>query len=330
MFNSFALISQLADGRFHSGETLAKQQGVSRMSICKVVHDLQAAGLEVDAVRGRGYRLRRPIELLETSFIHQQLSPAGQAHVADIELFPLIDSTNRYLLQKAEQGAPTGLVCLAESQSDGKGRRGRHWVSPFGASIYVSLLWRFPQQSAEIGGLSLLAGIAIANAIKSLGVDDVKLKWPNDLVWQDRKLGGILLEMAGELGGACHVVIGVGINVAMPDSIGRQIDQPWVDLATILPAEQVSRNQLAAAMIDHLMEACDRFGKHGLEGLTQDWQPYDATHGRAVEIQQATGVQRGISCGIDEFGRIVLDIDHQRKTFSSGDVSLSLNLGMSA
>ncbi|MDX1654152.1 MAG: biotin--[acetyl-CoA-carboxylase] ligase, partial [Candidatus Competibacteraceae bacterium] len=237
------LLEVLGDGRFHSGEELARALGVSRAAVWKHLNSLGRRGLEVHAVRGRGYRLPNPLELLDPEGIRAQLSPSVQGRLAQLEVFDQIDSTNSYLLTRAKAGAPGGSVCLAERQSAGRGRRGRQWISPFAANLYLSVLWRYPDGPALLSGLSLAVGVAMARALEGVGVVGVGLKWPNDLLWRDQKLGGILLEFGGESSGPCQVVTGVGLNVTMPKEPALDIDQPWPDLTTVLGLG-LSRNRL--------------------------------------------------------------------------------------
>ncbi len=322
MLDPYALVANLADGRFHSGTQLAAQYGVSRMSICKAVKTLCASGLEVDAVRGQGYRLRASVELLDSKVIRQHLTASGRRQLAALDILPAVDSTNTWLSQQARQGAASGSVCLAESQSAGKGRRGRQWVSPFAANLYLSLLWRFERSGIEIGGLGPMIGIAVAEAIGALGVEGVAVKWPNDITWQKRKIAGVLLELAGELGGLCSVVIGVGINIDMPDTHGDAIDQPWVDLRQAMPGGTPSRNRLAALVVDRIIHACMQFSRQGLEDLPQRWRKYDGYHGMQVELHQEGVIQQGTSLGIDDMGRLIMEINGDKRVFASGDVSL--------
>lgn len=320
MLNPFELLTPLCDGKFHSGEVLARQYGVSRMTVCKAIQSLAAKGVEFDALRGRGYRLRRPIDLLNADEIIQALNADIRSAIGGLEVLAEIDSTNAWLMREAAQDAPGGRVCLAESQSAGKGRRGRRWVSPFGANLYLSLLWRFDPCPREVAALGLLTGLAVAHVLESMGLADVRLKWPNDIVFQDRKLGGILLEMAGEIDGRCHVVIGVGINVAMPT--GQAIDRPWTDLKTVLSGKLPGRNRLAAKIINALIANARDFERNGLQNLSALWKRYDGIDGRVVEVHTPDGCVFGTASGIDAQGRLLLNVDGESKTYASGEVSV--------
>lgn len=322
MLDPLSLLGVLADGRFHSGARLAAHAGVSRMTVCNAIRRLSDMGLEIDALRGRGYRLRRPVELLERETILGLVGAAVRPRIARLDVHPRIDSTNSALLREAAAGAASGTVCLAEAQSAGRGRRGRGWVSPFGANLYLSLLWRFAHCPVEIAGLGLLVALALARGLRGLGAEGVGVKWPNDLVHGGRKLGGILTEMSGEVGGRCHVVVGVGINVALSPAQGHAIDQPWTDLKQILGDDHPSRNVLAAAVIEAMVTTVRSFESRGLKGLAEDWRGLDAVAGRAVRITTAHGDFEGVAAGVDGLGRLRLMRSGTVQVFDSGDVSL--------
>ena len=134
-------------------------------------------------------------------------------------------------LRRVEAGGRSGLVCTAEQQTAGRGRRGREWISPFGRNLYVSTVWEFTQGAAALEGLSLAVGVAVAQALKGLGLPEVQLKWPNDIQHEGKKLGGVLLEMVGDASRQCQVVVGIGVNVAMPGAAANAIDQAWTDIS---------------------------------------------------------------------------------------------------
>ena len=322
MLDPFNLLQQLADGRFYSGQDLADRYGVSRMTISNAIRRLKNTGIGIDALPGRGYRLRQRIELLHDRAILGSLDTETKAHISGLEVFSQIDSTNSYLLREASKGAPSGRVCLAELQTSGKGRRGRGWVSPFGLNLYLSILWRFENCSGPMAGLSLLIGVGLATVLESLGVEPMTLKWPNDLVHAEKKLGGILLEMAGEVDGRCYVVVGVGINFDMPHQHAKAIAQPWTDLTRILSGPVPSRNVVAARVIESIVATIHRFERDGLQGLSSEWRRYDCTAGRLVALHTPTGIQRGYGSGVDELGRFILETDGKRRAYASGEVSL--------
>lgn len=318
-----ALVRRLADGRFHSGESLASDLGVSRAAIWKQVRDLRAdLGLEVAAVRGRGYRLARPLELLDRGWIAAALAPATAAGLAELIVLDTVGSTSAHLLPLRPPRSGLGIACVAEQQTAGRGRRGRRWVSPFGANVYLSLLWQFDLPATALAGLSLAAGVAVAQALRGLGIDEVALKWPNDLLWRGRKLGGILVELAGEAEGPTRAVIGVGVNHRMPADAGAAIDQDWADVAGALPAGTPSRLALVASLLDHLVAALPRFAAGGLAPFLPAWEALDALRGREVVVQLGEGVVRGTAIGVARSGALRLATMTGEREFLGGEVSL--------
>lgn len=316
------LLERLADGGFRSGEVLAAELGISRAAVWKLVRGWQARGLDIQAVRGRGYRLARPLELLDAGLIQARLDETAAARLGPLEVLAETDSTNTRLAQLARSGLPAGAVCLAESQRAGRGRLGRQWISPYAANLYLSVLWRFALPPAALAGLSLAIGVALARSLERFGVGGHGLKWPNDLLWDARKLGGVLLEFGGESEGCSHVIIGVGVNVAMPESAGGTIDQSWIDLATVLGRTHVSRNRLAALLLSEIAIACTAFGESGLDSFQSDWQRWDAVAGRPVRLLWPGHVVEGIARGIAADGELQLDTASGRRSFAIGELSL--------
>lgn len=322
MQNRTELIRRLADGRFHSGEALGQLLGVSRAAVWKRLKQLQLdLGLVVDAVKGRGYRLREPLDLLDEATILALLPAQLQASLGPLHLHQTIHSTNSWLMQRGGEGAASGSVCLAESQSGGKGRHGRHWVSPFGRNLYLSLLWRFEMAPTQLAGLSLASAVGVLRALRELNCPGAGLKWPNDILWEQRKLAGLLLEVSGEAGGPSQVVIGVGLNTRLGDE-GRDIDQPWVDLASIPGVAHFSRSQLAALLIRHLLEVIRCYREQGLSGFLDEWHRNDLFMGKQVEIRSTGQSHRGEHLGIDPTGGIRLRVDGEERCFYAGEVSL--------
>ncbi|HKK04502.1 MAG TPA: bifunctional biotin--[acetyl-CoA-carboxylase] ligase/biotin operon repressor BirA [Gammaproteobacteria bacterium] len=322
MAQTNSLLSTLADGRFHSGEDLGAALGVSRAAVWKQIKALERQlGLTVHSVPGRGYRLASPLELLEHEAIVASLPAPVRDKLAALEIHFSLDSTNRYLMQRAAEGAPGGMACLAERQEAGRGRHGRRWVSPFGTNLYMSVLWRSRLGPAQLGGLSLAVGAAVAEGLAALGVADIGLKWPNDLVWAERKLGGVLLEVVGESNGPCHVVAGVGLNLAMDAGAAVEIDQPWVDLREVA-GQALSRNAIAAAVLAELLPALDAFAEDGLGPSLSAWRERDALFGQPVRLTLGEQVVEGVARGVDEDGCLLIDGPTGLQRFSVGEASL--------
>lgn len=317
-------IRLLSDGRWHSGEDLAQVLGVSRAAVWKRLQGLGEWGLELHAVRGRGYRLAQPLELLDADLIRQQLSPDARAQLAAIDLFPILDSTNAWLM--AQIGTESRL-CLAEYQTSGRGRRGRNWCSPFGANLYLSLAWRFDELPAQFSALGLVVGVALVEALGAMNIQGIGLKWPNDLLWQGRKLAGILIEHRGEGGGPARVVLGLGLNLSMTPMQAEHIDQPWTSLAEVLRVDNRAvpgRNALCAMIVEALLRALNEFSTQGFAGYARRWMQHDLAQGRPVHLEHGGQVIRGIARGIDGDGALLLETEGRKQRFLSGDLSLRL------
>ncbi|MEL3920885.1 bifunctional biotin--[acetyl-CoA-carboxylase] ligase/biotin operon repressor BirA [Aeromonas enteropelogenes] len=308
------LISLLSDGQFHSGEQLGEQLGISRAAVSKHMAALKGLGLDLFSLTGKGYRLAVPLALYDQAQL-QALAP-----MAPIHCFPVIDSTNQFLLERVNQ-ARAGECCLAECQTAGRGRRGKPWISPFGCQLILSMYWRLEQGMAAAMGLSLAVGVAVVEALESLGYQGVELKWPNDLYYQGRKLAGILVEMSGSAGASCHLVIGVGLNLAMPAREGERIDQAWAELRHINP-ELVDRNQLAARVIERLQTAMQTFEQSGLGSFVDAWNRLDHFAGRPVRLLMGDLEVRGIARGIDDRGALRLETEEGIKFYLGGEISL--------
>ncbi|VAX06804.1 Biotin operon repressor / Biotin--protein ligase [hydrothermal vent metagenome] len=326
METRYLLIQRLADGKFHSGEGLAQTLGISRTAVWKYLKGLrEQLGIDIHAVTGRGYCLPYPLDLLDTEKIMQALPAKTLKHLHNLEVQYSIDSTNAYLLRQAAAGASSGSVCMAEQQTAGRGRRGRHWVSPFGSNIYLSILWRYPLAPSELSGLSLAAGLAIMRALSNLGVTNVGLKWPNDILWQEQKLAGLLLEVKGESEGPSQVVLGVGLNTHLTHQQAKDISQPWVDLASISRGNDIERNRLAAELIQQLINALDSFGQEGLLPLLDEWHHHDLYYGKQVKLRMGDLTIEGVHAGVGKTGALLLSHGGSTRAYHAGEVSLRLS-----
>lgn len=307
------LISILADGEFHSGEQLGERLGMSRAAINKHIQTLRDWGVDVFTVPGKGYSLPEPIQLLNQDFIRSQIT---QGQVA---VLPVIDSTNQYLLDRIGT-LQSGDACVAEYQQAGRGRRGRKWFSPFGANLYLSMYWRLEQGPAAAIGLSLVIGIVMAEVLRDLGASQVRVKWPNDLYLQDRKLAGILVELTGKTGDAAQIVIGAGINLAMRKVESDVINQGWINLQEAGIA--IDRNTLAVRLINELRAALELFEQEGLTPYLSRWEKLDNFINRPVKLIIGDKEIVGISRGIDTQGALLLEQDGTTKAWMGGEISL--------
>jgi BirA family biotin operon repressor/biotin-[acetyl-CoA-carboxylase] ligase len=320
-----SLLAHLADGEFHSGPALGRATGYTRTAVWKAIQTLQDTGLEIYSVRGKGYRLAQPMELLQPDRIRVALHADVQVVVQHLEVHHELDSTNAYMLSVAKQSDTSGHVCMAEYQAAGRGRRGRHWVSPLGGNLYFSLLWRFHAGASSLGGLSLAIAVAVMRALHDAGLNSARLKWPNDVLVHGRKLAGILLEVAGEAAGPCAVVVGLGLNVRTPAEKMSAVGQPWIDLQSAL-GKTVSRNELSAQLLNHLVRAITCFEQQGLKPFMDEWAQWDVLAGEEVTLELPTGSLQGTARGVDENGALLIARDGQLQRHHSGEVSVRLSL----
>jgi BirA family biotin operon repressor/biotin-[acetyl-CoA-carboxylase] ligase len=318
------LLNILSDGEFHSGEALGAALGVSRMAIWKHLKALRELGVDFEVVRGKGYRLPAPIELLDSDAIFSAIAGSTATRIDSIHIFHELDSTNNWLREQSLKGAPSGTVCLAEMQHAGRGRHGRSWVSPYAANLYLSLLWQSPAGAAALSGLSLVTGIAVLRCLKTMGVETAGLKWPNDILAEHAKLAGILIDVAGEASGPCAVILGVGVNVCMPPLAGAVIDQSWTDLQRLTGNSELSRNRLAAGLLDQLLPAIAEFEAAGLQPFLEEWRRYDIVAGQQIDLQLPNETVSGKACGIDDGGALLVDTVNGRRRFASGEVSVQI------
>jgi BirA family biotin operon repressor/biotin-[acetyl-CoA-carboxylase] ligase len=307
------LIGILADGEFHSGEQLGENLGMSRAAINKHIQTLRDWGVDVFTVPGKGYSLPDPIQLLDESLIKSQIETGSVA------VLPVIDSTNQYLLERLDNLQP-GDACIAEYQQAGRGRRGRQWFSPFGANLYLSMYWRLEQGPAAAIGLSLVIGIVMAEVLRDLGAKDVRVKWPNDLYLNDRKLAGILVELTGKTGDAAQIVIGAGINLAMRNVATDVINQGWINLQEA--GINIDRNALAITLIHELRAALILFEQESLTPFLTRWESLDNYANRQVKLIIGEREIFGISRGINEQGALLLEQDGVVKPWVGGEISL--------
>lgn len=276
---TFLALRRLADGRFHSGEDVARELGRSRATLSEALKRVPDLGVEIFSVRGKGYRLAEPIEFLDAAAIGRRLRDCG----IRLEVVDEIESTSTRLLEMAAAGAPSGTCLAAEWQSAGRGRRGRSWVSSLGGSLTFSLLWRFERGAGHLAGLSLAVGVAVARALAACGVERVQVKWPNDVVADFRKLAGILVETSGEMQGPSVAVIGVGVNYRLAARTLDQIDQPVTDVAHCA-SPVPSRSDLLAELLVQLAAVLAEFEAHGFAAVRDAWRAMHAYQGRRVRV----------------------------------------------
>lgn len=320
--NHYKVLTCLSQNRFHTIAELSEDSGLSCVAIYKYLQSFSKLGLEITAMSHKGYRLNRKLELLSASQIKKGLDTNALSLLTTLEIYPQISSTNRYLGEMMETKAQSGHVCFAESQTHGRGRRGRQWISPFGANIYLSLSWLFEKDLASLSGLSLVIGIAVVRALTEMGVHNIALKWPNDIYWQNKKLGGILIEISNK----SQAVIGLGLNLYLPKKQTMHITQPWTDLDKIITKTDYSRNHLASLLLNHLLAVIVSFEKKTLRSYLSEWRSYDCMQGQEVFIYRGQQQFKGIIEGIDDNGMLLFkESSGMIKTFASAEVSFRKN-----
>jgi BirA family biotin operon repressor/biotin-[acetyl-CoA-carboxylase] ligase len=317
---TFELLRKLADGEFHSGEVLAGNFGVTRATVNNALRDVASYGLTLYSVRGRGYRLARPLQWLDAGLINTGLGSArGELHV---EIRDHATSSNALLLQRSAQGAASGSVLAVEWQTAGRGRLGRTWHSGLGDALTFSLLWRFKCGLSGLSGLSLAVGIAMMRALRELGVPDVGLKWPNDVLLNGGKLAGILIEAQGDMLGPSAVVIGVGLNLNVPEDLRERIDQKVSDLASLdVPVPE--RNEVLAVSLKQLVAVLQEFSESGFASLRAEWESHHVFQQRPVKLLLPDGTHiAGMVLGATDDGALRLATAQGEQVFNAGEVSL--------
>jgi BirA family transcriptional regulator, biotin operon repressor / biotin---[acetyl-CoA-carboxylase] ligase len=316
-----ALLSCLNDGPV-SGVDIAKQLGISRSAVWKRIEMLRQQGLEIIALAGKGYALQHPLDFLDYVEIEAALDVKARACLGTLAIVEQVDSTNAWAQKTPLSSASSADIFLAEQQLAGRGRRGRTWASPYASNIYLSIHQRFDRHLASLSGLSLLVGLAITKTLRSLQFSNIFVKWPNDIVADEKKCGGILIEVQGDAQGPVTATIGIGINVRMPRSAGDAIDQAWTDLQQLSPGRAIARNALVAALLNHLLPALQHFEKNGASDYLLQWPQYDALLNRAVRVIDGNQEHHGIAVGVTDHGALRLLQNGIEKQYHSGEVSV--------
>ena len=317
-----ALIHALADGEFHSGEQLGEVLGVSRAAICKHIKQLQQYGLHCQRISGRGYQLPGGLELLDSERITAQLTKSEQNKLMVLEIFSVLDSTNRKLLEEVRNQSGLIKAIFAEYQTAGRGRRARHWHGGFAKDLLFSLSWHFPQGVAAMTTLSLAVGVALLTTLQEFGFADLKIKWPNDIYAKNKKLAGILTELHIDTVGCCQVVIGIGLNVELTEAIKAMISQPVIDCKSLYSGK-LNRSELAGKLLSGQIQMLERFSRCGFEPFLAQWQAHDLLYGQPVMIYLGEEQVLGIAKGIDSGGGLrVESATAGIQIFHAGEVSV--------
>lgn len=323
MHNRAKLLRVIADGDLYSGEELGNVLGVSRAAIWKIINSLRDYGLTVIAVKGKGYRLSRSIEFLDKEALLSGMSPSAVKILNRLEIFEEINSTNQYLLENPEIPDKHANIVLAEYQSHGKGRRGSPWISPIGSGISLSIAWHFEQPVESLTCLSLAVGCAVIRILTKMGFKSIGLKWPNDIFFQGKKLGGLLSEIRGETAGPCDVVIGLGLNIAFPAGFEGNINQPWTDLASIKDSIP-SRNVITAELMSELILLLDGYEDTRIEDIINEWREYDCMCGKQARLILQGKQINGLVVGVDSDGALLMSVNESIQKYTAGEISLRM------
>jgi BirA family biotin operon repressor/biotin-[acetyl-CoA-carboxylase] ligase len=316
------LLEALAGGDAVSGAALARKAGVTRAAVWKQIEALRLKGVPVEARVGGGYRLPWPTELLDAQRIRAALDPDTSARVGMLEVHWDIDSTSSELARRIPVLDDLAF-CMAEAQSAGRGRRGRAWLSPPGMNLYLSVLKRFDGGFASLSGLSLAVGVMLLRALADLGIRTPGLKWPNDVLAGNAKLAGVLVELSGEYSGPCAAVIGVGLNIRLPDSLHERAGQPITDLASLMGGDPPGRNRIAAAVVSHLAEGLLAFERQGFAAFAAEYAASDLLRGEPLRIIDPRGEYDAVGEGVDERGALrVRRAGGEQVTVDSAEVSV--------
>lgn len=321
-----ALIATLADGAVHSGSDLARRLACSRTAVWKHLNELKAIGLEIDAHRGIGYRLRQPLELLDERAIRRGLLPGVGAALSRLEIHDCIESTSERLHALPAPEAERFAAVLAEYQTGGRGRRGRRWLSPFGSGLCLSVNWWLERVPATLSALSLAVGVGVCRALNADVPRPVGLKWPNDVMAGAGKLGGLLVDVQGETDGPIAVVVGIGLNIDVSAETASRVSGtgglPPVGLRGLTPGTEPSRNRLAAQIINAMHGVLAEFGRNGFGAFVAEWRRYDRLDGRPVTVRTGQQERAGIARGIADDGALLVEADGKMERLMAGEVSL--------
>ena len=320
----FPVLSILSDGKFHSGEAIAKNFNVSRVLIWQVIAEAEKLGVEIFSVRGKGYSLSHSIQLLDEVKIKQSIGE--MASWINIKVFDVVDSTNNFLMQETQKAYPHASCVAANIQTSGKGRRGRQWQSSLGENLTFSFLWRFTKGTSALSGLSLAVGVSLIRSLKKINLKEALLKWPNDILVKDdeayKKLAGILIEVQGDTDGQSAAIIGVGINLKLSKNQLAKIDQPAIGISQCIE-DEIDPNQLLGIIIKDLTEVLAQFELNSFESFKDEWQSYDAFHDQSISISSSDGgMISGKEHGVNNTGALEVITEGGIKTFSSGEVSI--------
>lgn len=327
MIENRALLAALNENEYCSGELLAAQFSVTRATIHNAIKRLQSLGITIVSVVGKGYCLCNKIELLDSDLIHSHLQKECRSAEDQLLLFDQLASTNQLASELTVPSNGCWSAVLSELQTAGRGRRGRAWVSPYAANIYLSMVWSLSRPLSQAAVLSPFLALRVSQCLQRLGAPNMQVKWPNDIYCGEKKIAGLLLECFGELSDSCTLVIGVGANVSMSAYTAITINQEWTDLLAVMGVEDcLSRNQLAAELINSLFAALTEFETDQMGSWQEQWRTMDAFYGQAVKLQDQHQLLSGVAQGVCADGAYQLSNEQGEHIVLTGDMSLRRGL----
>jgi BirA family biotin operon repressor/biotin-[acetyl-CoA-carboxylase] ligase len=315
-------IPLLASGDYYTANKLCKCLQITSQELADYLQQAQALGLQINFSENKGYRLRQPLDLINSSHIIGALTPIATSMLQSYQCLNVVTSTNELALQDACPDSGKFSFITAEMQTAGRGRRGRTWQSPYASNIYLSLIWPFLSDVSRVSMLSPYLAIEIVEMLSSLGIAKLGLKWPNDIFCNEKKIAGLLIESLYKSQQEMKLVIGLGINVDMRNDQAVTIDQEWTDIKSQHPGWRLSRSEFVARIINTLVSALIRFENKQHADLQNRWKRWDIALDQIVNVYTETKQIKGIAKGINEEGNLLLDVNGQLQKFIVGDVSL--------
>lgn len=321
---AFELLKILADGQTHSGELLGQKFGITRAAVWKKIQKLNKMGLEISSQKNKGYKLARKINFLDKAKISQQIGAENLAQIKSLEIFDSINSTNTYLLDMAKkQKSAHKKIVLAEYQTAGRGRHGRAWLSPFSSNIYLSIGWLFQTNCAQIGGLSLAVGVVVADVLKKNSVENIGLKWPNDIFLNNGKLGGILIEIHGDSLGNFQTVIGIGLNFHLPKKSLEELKER--EVSYIEEVADLDRNLISGQIIEGLYSMLHEYPNSGFSKWQEKWNSYHKFAGKESLVVIGKNKQNAVLGSVNSSGALeIIYADGRREFLQGGEISLKI------
>lgn len=315
-------LNLLADGQFHSEKEISHFLGLPNSIVPETLKQLLEPGINLEKRDVEGYRIPGGLELLNEKLIFNELGPVNQL-LNRLEILTSVDSTNTYLLERTET-LQTSAV-FAEQQTAGRGQFNRSWISSnLGKNIALSILWHLSNEADKLTGLSLIVGLAVVQALEEYGLKGVKLKWPNDIVYQNKKLAGVLIETRTFKPGFYRIVVGIGLNLYKPTISPNAIKQSITDIYSIqkLPPQ---RNRLAGLLLKKVLITITEFQNKGFAAFIEAWEKRDSLKGKSIQIQTAKGLREGIANGINSQGQLRVEINGRHRYYSTGEIRIQLN-----